>query len=358
MYPQLFLSSPSSSLCPPLYWQRLVGRSSSSLSSSLSSFRGGSTSTTTSSSSSSSRKGGRSVWQRHHQPHHPLLYCRHHFTYPNGPGTNSYTTLESLHALWEQRDFRQRGFTVGIGGPVGSGKTAMVWKLCQAWTKNENDHDDNTKSTTTTTTTTVSSTPLSLGVVTNDIFTQEDAQFLTRQRALPAHRIRAVETGGCPHAAIREDVSANLTALEELTTQIQKEMADTETTTSTSVPPLLLCESGGDNLAANFSRELADLTVYVIDVAGGDKVPRKGGPGITQSDILCINKIDLADAVGADLHVMAHDAARMRGGASSSHDDNATTAPTLFLSVKHGQGMEELQALILQHYQWAMKHCL
>lgn len=269
--------------------------------------------------------------------YHQQQTCRTHFTYQGGPGSYL-TTLDSLHALWKQRDFRQRGFTVGIGGPVGSGKTATVWKLCQSLQLQQQQQQQQGSS---------STAMIELGVVTNDIFTQEDAQFLTRQQALPADRIRAVETGGCPHAAIREDVSANLTALEELTAHI---MATTHSTTTSNnnIPPLLLCESGGDNLAANFSRELADLTVYVIDVAGGDKVPRKGGPGITQSDVFVINKIDLAEAVGADLHVMKHDAEHMRG----------TVAPTLFCSIKHGKGVPELQAIILEHYHWAMEHCL
>ena len=146
--------------------------------------------------------------------------------------------------------------------------------------------------------------------MTNDIFTREDAEFLTRNAALPADRIAAVETGGCPHAAIREDVSANLEALEALT----RAHPDAE---------LLLCESGGDNLAAHFSNELADFSVYVIDVAGGDKVPRKGGPGITQADVLVVNKVDLAPAVGADLDVMRRDARKMRGA-----------GPTVFAAVK------------------------
>ena len=155
----------------------------------------------------------------------------------------------------------------------------------------------------------------SLAVVTNDIFTREDAEFLAREGALPAARIAAVETGGCPHAAIREDVSANLEALEALT----EAHGDLE---------LLICESGGDNLAAHFSSELADFSVYVIDVAGGDKVPRKGGPGITQSDVPVLNKVDLAPAVGADLDVMRRDALKMRGA-----------GPTVFASVKHGDGL-------------------
>jgi urease accessory protein len=174
------------------------------------------------------------------------------------------------------RNLSERAFTVGIGGPVGSGKTALVLQLCRALRDQ-----------------------LNLAVVTNDIFTREDGEFLIRNQALAPERIRAVETGGCPHAAIREDISANLLALEELHRQFK--------------PQLLFIESGGDNLAANFSRELADYLIYVIDVAGGDKVPRKGGPGITQSDLLIINKTDLAPAVGADLGVMARDAKLMRG---------------------------------------------
>ncbi len=174
------------------------------------------------------------------------------------------------------RDYSMRSFTVGIGGPVGSGKTALLLSLCRALREKHN-----------------------LAVVTNDIFTQEDAEFLLRHDALSSEKIRAVETGGCPHAAIREDISQNLLALEDLTQQHQ--------------PELLFVESGGDNLAADFSRELADYTIYVIDVAGGDKIPRKGGPGITQSDLLVINKIDLAEAVGADLDVMESDSSNMRG---------------------------------------------
>jgi urease accessory protein len=174
------------------------------------------------------------------------------------------------------RDYVQRAFTVGIGGPVGSGKTALLLALCRTLRETH-----------------------ALAVVTNDIFTREDAEFLVRNEALPAARIRAVETGGCPHAAIREDVSHNLLALDELMEAHR--------------PELLFVESGGDNLAAQFSRELVDYTIYVIDVAGGDKVPRKGGPGITQSDLLVINKTDLAPHVGASLEVMARDAAKMRG---------------------------------------------
>ena len=171
------------------------------------------------------------------------------------------------------RDFGRRAFTVGIGGPVGSGKTALVLALCRALRERH-----------------------SLAVVTNDIFTREDGEFLIRNEALPAERIAAVETGGCPHAAIREDITMNLVAFEQLQERFH--------------PELLVLESGGDNLAADFSRELADYTIYVIDVAGGDKIPRKGGPGITQSDLLVINKTDLAPAVGADLSVMDRDSLR------------------------------------------------
>jgi len=203
------------------------------------------------------------------------------------------------------RDYTARSFTVGIGGPVGSGKTALMLALCQALRASH-----------------------SLGVVTNDIFTREDAEFLIRHKALEEHRIRAVETGGCPHAAIREDISHNLVALEELM----------ETVT----PELMLVESGGDNLAAQFSRELVDYTIYVIDVSGGDKIPRKGGPGITQSDLLVINKTDLATLVGADLDVMARDAARMRGD-----------GPTVFAQVKNRVGVDAIVEQVVKTWERA-----
>ncbi len=190
-----------------------------------------------------------------------------------------------------ERDYRARAFTVGIGGPVGSGKTALVLQLCRALRDRH-----------------------SLGVVTNDIFTREYAEFLVRHEALPIERIRAVETGGCPHAAIREDITPNLLALEELMKTVH--------------PELLFVESGGDNLAAQYSRELVDYTIYVIDVAGGDKVPRKGGPGITQSDLLVINKVDLAGLVGADLTTMERDGERMRGG-----------GPLVFAQINAGKGV-------------------
>jgi len=168
----------------------------------------------------------------------------------------------------------------------------------------------------------------SIAAVTNDIFTREDCEFLVRHSALPAERIAAIETGGCPHAAVREDISANLAALEQLHRRF-----DTD---------LLLIESGGDNLAANYSRELADFIIYVIDVSGGDKIPRKGGPGITQSDLLIVNKTDLAEAVGADLGVMERDAAKMR-----------EDGPTIFAQVKHGKNVDASVDLILS----AWKSC-
>jgi urease accessory protein len=202
--------------------------------------------------------------------------------------------------------YRERAFTVGIGGPVGSGKTALLLELCRRLRDR-----------------------MSIAVVTNDIFTKEDGEFLLRHKALAPDRIRAVETGGCPHAAIREDIAPNLLALEELHA-LHK-------------PDLLLIESGGDNLAANFSRELADYIVYVIDVAGGDKVPRKGGPGITQSDLLVINKTDLAGAVGADLDVMARDAKRMRG-----------EGPVIFTQATRNVGVD----LVVDHIVHAYQHAL
>ncbi|WP_138497949.1 urease accessory protein UreG [Nostoc sp. PA-18-2419] len=168
-------------------------------------------------------------------------------------------------------------FRVGVAGPVGSGKTALVDALCKKLRQQ-----------------------YQLAVVTNDIYTQEDAQFLVRSQALASDRILGVETGGCPHTAIREDASMNLAAIE----QLEERFTDLD---------LVFLESGGDNLAATFSPELVDLTIYVIDVAAGDKIPRKGGPGITKSDLLVINKIDLAPYVGADLTVMERDAKKMRG---------------------------------------------
>jgi urease accessory protein len=203
------------------------------------------------------------------------------------------------------RDFKQRAFTVGVGGPVGSGKTALMLQLCKRLR-----------------------TTMSIAAVTNDIFTKEDGEFLTKHEALPAERIRAVETGGCPHSAIREDISSNLLALEELQAKFK--------------PQILFIESGGDNLAACFSRELADFTIQVIDVCGGDKIPRKGGPGITQSDLLVINKTDLAAGVGADLKLMERDTIRVRG-----------SGPFVFAQVKHGVGVEEIISHIIHAWQHA-----
>jgi urease accessory protein len=226
-----------------------------------------------------------------------------HSGHDHAPGPGSFDDRDAPRA---RRDLDRRAFTVGVGGPVGSGKTARVLALCRALRDTH-----------------------SRAVVTNDIFTREDAEFLVRNQALPAERIRAVETGGCPHAAIREDVTANLLALEELTEAHR--------------PELLFCESGGDNLAAHFSRELADYTIYVIDVAGGDKVPRKGGPGITQADLLVVNKTDLAQAVGADLAVMARDAARMRGD-----------GPVVFAQVARAVGVADIAAHVLHAYRHAV----
>ena len=192
-------------------------------------------------------------------------------------------------------------FRVGIGGPVGSGKTALVEALC----KSLREFYD-------------------LYVITNDIYTKEDQLILTRAEALPAERIMGVETGGCPHTAIREDASMNLAAIDDMNLRF---------------PGAELCfvESGGDNLAATFSPELADLTVYVIDVAAGEKIPRKGGPGITRSDLLVINKIDLAPMVGANLDVMETDARRMRG-----------SRPFVFSNLKSGKSVDEISHFILK----------
>ena len=188
---------------------------------------------------------------------------------------------------------------VGIGGPVGSGKTALTLLLCRRLRER-----------------------YEVAAVTNDIYTREDAEFLVRNEALPAERILGVETGGCPHTAIREDASINLEAVDRL----HRAFPQLE---------LVFIESGGDNLAATFSPELSDLTIYVIDVSAGDKIPRKGGPGITKSDLLVINKIDLAPHVGASLEVMERDARKMRG-----------TRPFVFSNLKVGTGLDEIVAFI------------
>src|SRR4051795_454180 len=188
---------------------------------------------------------------------------------------------------------------VGIGGPVGSGKTALMNALCRHFFPR-----------------------YQIAAITNDIYTKEDAEFLVRAGSLPAERILGIETGGCPHTAIREDASINLARVAEM----QRRFPDLD---------LILIESGGDNLAATFSPELADLTIYVIDVSAGDKIPRKGGPGITRSDLLVINKIDLAPFVGASLDVMDHDARKMRGD-----------RPFVFANIRAGTGVPEIAAFI------------
>jgi len=198
-------------------------------------------------------------------------------------------------------DVQTRPLRVGIGGPVGSGKTALVEALCKRF------RDD-----------------FDIYVITNDIYTKEDQLILTRAQALSAERIMGVETGGCPHTAIREDASMNLAAIEEMSERFPH--AD-----------LCFIESGGDNLAATFSPELADLTIYVIDVGEGEKIPRKGGPGITRSDLLVINKIDLAPLVGASLEVMKADTLRMRGG-----------RPFALTNLKGGEGLEQVASFVVE----------
>ncbi len=190
---------------------------------------------------------------------------------------------------------------VGVGGPVGTGKTALMDALCQRLR-----------------------TRFDIAAITNDIYTKEDAEFLTRAGSLPPERIMGIETGGCPHTAIREDASINLAGVAELSKRFP-------------ALDVILIESGGDNLAATFSPELADLTIYVIDVSAGDKIPRKGGPGITRSDLLVINKIDLAPYVGASLEVMDRDSKRMRG-----------ERPYVFANVRAGVGVDEIEAFIVR----------
>jgi urease accessory protein len=230
---------------------------------------------------------------------HYLPHDHRHPHEPEGPGAFDQRGAAPV------RDYRERAFTIGIGGPVGSGKTALLLALCRLL---RDDYD--------------------LAVVTNDIFTKEDGEFLVRHEALAPERITAVETGGCPHTAVRDDVSQNLDALGQLMVKFR--------------PDLLFVESGGDNLAAQFSRELADFTIYVIDVSGGDKIPRKGGPGITQSDLLVINKTDLAQLIGADLDVMGRDSRKMRG-----------EGPFLFAQVTNGVGVAEIADELLRSWRVA-----
>lgn len=233
------------------------------------------------------------------EPHtHPHKHGEHHHHHEHLDSPGHFHERETRT---HRRDFRDRAFTVGIGGPVGSGKTALLLALCRKLRDSEK-----------------------LGVITNDIFTSEDAEFLLRNKALAADRILGIETGGCPHAAIRDDISTNLNGLEILMERFKNDLN------------LLFVESGGDNLAANFSKELVDYTIYVIDVSGGDKIPRKGGPGITQSDLLVINKTDLATLIGADLGVMERDSRKMRG-----------EGPFLFTQVKNNLGVDEIIAHIL-----------
>jgi len=236
-----------------------------------------------------------------HMPHDHQHRNDHGHTHEllDSPGT-----FHQREPRVRDRHYERRAFTVGIGGPVGSGKTALLQTLCERLRDTYN-----------------------IAVVTNDIFTQEDAEFLIRNKVLDAERIVGVETGGCPHAAIREDVSLNISALEDLMDKYDHTL------------DLQFVESGGDNLAAHFSRELADYTIYVIDVSGGDKIPRKGGPGITQSDLLVINKTDIADRIGADLSVMERDSKKMR-----------SEGPFVFTQAIHGQGVDE----IITHIEAAM----
>ena len=200
---------------------------------------------------------------------------------------------------------------VGVGGPVGSGKTALLEQICQTMRNHYN-----------------------IAVVTNDIYTKEDAQFLMRNNALPEDRILGVETGGCPHTAIREDASMNLAAVKELQDRHQG-------------LEMVMVESGGDNLSATFSPELSDLTLYVIDVCAGDKIPRKGGPGITKSDLLIINKVDIAQHVGASLEVMDRDTRKMRG-----------ERPFVLANVETGKGIAEIIRFIIEHGMLEKRDCI
>ena len=237
------------------------------------------------------------------------------------PIPNCGSFLNRRMATYKNRDFAERCFTVGIGGPVGTGKTALMLQLCRHFAGGGSGGEETTEE---------RRRWENIVAVTNDIFTKEDGEFLAKHEALPIERIRAVETGGCPHAAIREDIGANLSEVESLTGKFR--------------PEFCLLESGGDNLAANFSRELADFIVYVIDVCGGDKIPRKGGPGVTQADVLVINKKELAEAVGASVEVMKRDADTQREG-----------GPVIVASVKTGDGVKEIAQHILNAYDEALR---
>ncbi len=226
-------------------------------------------------------------WHKGNQPHeHP-----HDADYLGAPGPARFAGP------------RRKTFTLGIAGPVGSGKTALVERLCrELWPE------------------------INLAVITNDIYTHEDAQFLSRREVLPLERIVGVQTGGCPHTAIRDDASGNLSAI----ANFERQFPDLE---------MIIVESGGDNLTAVFSRELADVFIFIIDVAEGDKIPRKGGPGICTSDLLVINKIDLAPLVGADLEVMKRDSLRMRGD-----------RPFHLISLRQGEGVEDVVRWVREQF--------
>lgn len=268
---------------------------------------------------------GAAAAEAHSHSHSHAGAGEHGHTHPimEHPGKFSQRDLPD----YSKRDWQERAFTVGLGGPVGSGKTALLLALCRKMSK-----------------------LAQIGVVCNDIWTREDQEFLIKNSALePVDRIRAVETGGCPHAAIREDISANMLALENVQADYNPQLLFVESGESRDNAPmhgnsqallnfaLSTLISGGDNLAASYSKELVDYEIYVVDVAGGDKVPRKGGPGVTASDLLVINKTDLAPHVGASLAVMDRDSRIMREG-----------GPFCFTSVRNDEGVQEVIQHILE----------